>query len=54
MGNERADIEQEVAEASDIEQRLGHGGNARDAGAGAERTLGQLENVAGSSGHVPL
>lgn len=41
----------EVAKASDIEQRSGHGGNLRDAGPGAEAPMPKL--VVGSSAHIP-
>lgn len=41
-----------AAEASDIEQKLGHGGNMRDAGPGAELPPNQADDPLGSSGHI--
>lgn len=41
----------EAAQASDIEQRSGHGGNLRDAGPGAEAPM--RKPVVGSSAHIP-
>lgn len=43
----------EAGEASDIEHRLGHGGNMRDAGPGAEEPKPKASDVLGGSGHVP-
>lgn len=44
--------QKESAEASDVEQAAGHGGNLRDAGPVAEPT--SVQRDVGSSGHVPL
>lgn len=43
----------ETAAASDIEQRLGHGGNLRDGGQGAEAPRPRATDPVGGSGHVP-
>lgn len=52
MSNTTPD-EKKWAEASDIEQKLGHGGNMRDAGEGAEAAPATASDPVGSSGHVP-
>ena len=41
-----------AAEASDIEQKLGHGGNMRDSGPGAELPPNEADDPLGSSGHI--
>lgn len=48
-----ADLEREAARASDIEQTLGHGGNLRDAGPGAEAPDARPHDLTGGSGHTP-
>lgn len=51
--NKETPQEAEVAKASDIEQKIGHGGNMRDAGAGADMPPTTASDVIGSSGHIP-
>lgn len=46
------EYESPAAEASDIEQQHGHGGNMRDAGPGAELPPNQADDPLGSSGHI--
>lgn len=45
--------ERDAAQASDVEQQTGHGGNLRDGGPGAERPSAGLSKAIGSSGHIP-
>lgn len=45
--------EAEAGEASDIEQRVGHGGNMRDGGAGIDMPPARPSDPIGGSGHIP-
>lgn len=53
MTNDSSRSQAAAAEASDVEQAHGHGGNLRDAGAGAELPRKRPADIVGSSGDIP-